>query len=255
MNSEYDKPDGDKIKSFKNAVLINNPVNNGFSAGNNLGIRKAKGDYLLLLNNDTIVSPELLQNLIATFQLDHQAGIVSPLILQLKQPSRIEYAGFQRMNMFTARTKAIGFNKIVEDKYLKVYPSASAHGAAMMIKKEVINVIGYLPEEYFLYYEEWEYSIKAQKKGFHILYNGNAKIFHEGSVSTNSGSTIKDYYLNRSRILFMRRNANLLQGSIFLLYYIFIVFPKTILYYLFKNKKGLPAYLSSLNWNLFNKAF
>jgi GT2 family glycosyltransferase len=255
MNSEYDLPNAEKINRYRNTVLIKNPVNNGFSGGNNLGISKAKGDYIFLLNNDTIVSPDLLNNLLETFILNNLIGIASPMILQLREPNLIEYAGFQKMNMYTARTRAIGFNQPIDEKYLKPYLTASSHGAAMMISKKVIDAIGQLPEKYFLYYEEWEYCLKAAKAGFKIMYNGNARIYHEGSVSTNTGSNIKDYYLNRSRILFMRRNATLMQGTLFIIYYLFIAFPKNLITYLFKNRKGLEPYLSSLNWNLTNKAF
>lgn len=255
MASTLETLDESKLNGYRNTRLIRNPINNGFSGGNNLGIQYAKGEFICLLNNDTIVTPSFLETMLATFALDPEIGIVSPMILQLKDPQKIEYAGFQRMNMYTARTSSIGFNKNYSETYLKVYPTASFHGAAAMLKRSVLELTGPLPEKYFLYYEEWEYSGKARKLGIKIMYNGTATVYHEGSVSTGSQSYTKNYYLNRSRILFMRRNANLFQGFLFILFYTFIAIPKSIIYYLLKNPKGLVPYIDSLKWNLTNKAF
>ncbi len=254
MNSELDQPDSNRIKNYQHTRFIQHTSNDGFSAGNNLGIRNAKGEFLFLVNNDTILTPAILNTLTATFNDDPDIALVSPRINQLHKKNRIEYAGFNPMNLFTGRTSSIGFNEEDRGQYNQVRETSSVHGAAMMIKKDKIGELGYLPEMYFLYYEEWEYSFKAKKKNLKVIYNGNAVIYHEGSGSVEKFSSLKTYFLNRNRILFVRRNTSSIQKFFFCLYYGLLVIPKSILFFIMKERQGLKPYLAAVRWNLKNRA-
>lgn len=254
MNSELDKPDINRINDYRHTRFIQHYSNDGFSAGNNLGIKNAKGEFLFLVNNDTVLTPGILNLLTSTFNKDPEIAMVSPRINQLHDRNRIEYAGFNPMNLFTGRTSSVGYNEEDRGQYNEVRETASIHGAAMMIKAEKINEIGYLPEIYFLYYEEWEYSFTARKKNLKVLYNGNALIYHEGSGSVEKYSSTKTYFLNRNRILFIRRNAPTFHKYFFYVYYVLFVLPKSILFFILKERQGLKPYLAAVSWNLKNRA-
>lgn len=252
MDSKMDQPDRNRINSYQNTRFIQNPTNDGFSAGNNLGIRNARGEYFFLVNNDTVLNHGIINTMISTFKTDSTVALVSPRINQLHNKKMIEYAGFNPMNLFTGRTSSIGFNEEDKGQYNQVRETASVHGAAMMIKADKINEIGYLPEVYFLYYEEWEYSFIAKNKNQKVVYNGNAVIYHEGSGSVEKFSSVKTYFLNRNRILFIRRNASTVHKIFFCLYYGFLVMPKSVLYFLLKERQGLKPYLAAVRWNIKN---
>jgi GT2 family glycosyltransferase len=254
MDSKVDKPDANRIKNYQHTRFIQNTSNDGFSAGNNLGIRNAKGEFLFLVNNDTVLTPSILNILISTFKVDPDIALVSPRINQLDDINRIEYAGFNQMNLFTGRTSSIGFNEKDSGQYNELNDTASVHGAAMMIRADKIKELGFLPEIYFLYYEEWEFSYLAKKKNLRVMYNGAAVIYHEGSGSVEKFSSLKTYYLNRNRILFIRRNGSSIQKLFFYLYYGLLVLPKSILYFITKESGGLKPYLAAVLWNLKNKA-
>lgn len=254
MDSKLDIPDANRIKNYQHTRFIQHTSNEGFSAGNNLGIRNAKGEYLFLVNNDTILTPSILNVLTSTYDNDTDITLVSPRINQLLKKNRIEYAGFNPMNLFTGRTSSIGFNEEDRQQFNQVRETASVHGAAMMIKADKLKELGYLPEMYFLYYEEWEYSFIARKKNLKIVYNGNAVIYHEGSGSVEKFSSLKTYYLNRNRILFIRRNASTIQKYFFFIYYGLFVLPKSMLYFIMKERQGLKPYLAAVRWNLKNRA-
>ena len=254
MDSRLDKPDINRIKKYPHTRFIQHTSNDGFSAGNNLGIKNAKGEFLFLVNNDTILTPSILKVLTSTFNADPDIALVSPRIIQLHKKNRIEYAGFNPMNLFTGRTSSIGFNEEDGSQYNELRETASVHGAAMMIRSDKLKKLGYLPEKYFLYYEEWEYSFMAKKKNLKVMYNGEAVIYHEGSGSVEKFSSVKTYYLNRSRILFIRRNASFIQKYFFYLYYGLLVVPRSILYFIMKERQGLKPYLAAVRWNLKNRA-
>ncbi|MGZ5255219.1 MAG: glycosyltransferase family 2 protein, partial [Flavitalea sp.] len=177
-----------------------------------------------------------------------------PRINQLHQKNLIEYAGFNKMNFLTGRTSSIGFNEKDQGQYNHIKDTAAVHGAAMMIRTDKLNILGPLQELYFLYYEEWEYSFRAKMKNLKILYNGNAVIYHEGSGSVQKFSDIKTYYLNRNRILFIRRNAKSIHKAFFYFYYALIAFPKALLHFMIRERKGLKPYLAAVSWNLKNRA-
>lgn len=253
MDSKSDKPDSDKIRAYQHTRFIQHSSNEGFSAGNNIGIKNANGEYLFLVNNDTVLTPDILNILVSTFKVDENIALVSPRINQLHQKNLIEYAGFKPMNLFTGRTASLGFNEEDKGQLNSITETASVHGAAMMIRAAKIQQLGYLPEMYFLYYEEWEYSFRAKKKNLKVLYNGKAVIYHEGSGSVQNFSVTKTYFLNRNRILFIRRNAKSFQKIFFYLYYAFLAFPKSLLYFTIKEKEGLKPYLAAVSWNLKNR--
>jgi GT2 family glycosyltransferase len=218
-------------KNWPLAKVIVSDKNLGFSGGNNLGIREAKGDFIFFINNDTEITPDLIEQLLKPFFEDSSVGIVCPKIKFFYQPDTIQYAGFNKFNLLTGRTTAVGGHEKDSDAYNTSGYTNGAHGAAMMVARKAIEKVGMLSESYFLYYEEWDWSFKMINQGFNIYYQAQAVIYHKESVSTGKESILKTYYLSRNRILFMKHNTSTIRYWMFLLFLFFFVMPKNSVQY------------------------
>jgi GT2 family glycosyltransferase len=216
--------------------VIVSEKNLGFSGGNNLGIRASKGDFVFIVNNDTEITPDLIDELLKPFFEDASVGIVCPKIKFFYQPDTIQYAGFNKLNLLTGRTTAVGGREKDGDAYNTSGYTNGAHGAAMMVSRMAIEQVGMLSESYFLYYEEWDWSFKMIKRGFKIYYQAKAVIYHKESVSTGKDSILKTYYLSRNRVLFMRHNTSRLRYLLFLLFLFLLVMPKNSVQYAVKRR-------------------
>lgn len=252
-NASKDDP-SDRLKAaFPNVKVILAKQNLGFSGGNNLGIRNAVGDYLFLLNNDTELTPPLIELLVKSFNRDKSIGIVCPKIKFFFAKDIIQYAGFNKFNRITGRTTAVGSRQPDSDKYNISGFTHGAHGAAMLIKREVLSTVGLLPESFFLYYEEWDWSFKVIKAGYKIYFESSAEVFHKESVSTGKESTLKAYYQSRNRILLMKRNCTWLQYNLFIIFLITFVIPKKSYDYLTSRKfKNFTFFLKGTFDGTFN---
>ncbi|TLV02605.1 glycosyltransferase family 2 protein [Dyadobacter luticola] len=253
---------GSKVNSVPNweaaypgIIFIRSEKNTGFAGGNNIGIRKATGDYLFLINNDTEVTGELIGKLVADMEANPKIGIISPKIHYFDQPEMLQYTGYTPMNYYTARNACIG--QFEEDR--GQYDSLSgvtgyAHGAAMMIRRQALEKAGGMAENYFLYYEELDWCERIRKAGYEIHVDLSALIYHKESVSVGKRSALKEYFMNRNRILFIRKNAPGLTFFIFCCYFLVAVVPRNIIQYI-KNREFsfIPVFIRSITWHFKNK--
>lgn len=219
-------------------VLISTK-NLGFAGGNNLGIEAAKGDFLFLVNNDTVLTEGLIQALLSRFSENFRIGVVSPKICYHHTPQYIQYAGFTEMNNVTGRNETIGKNQKDEGQFNQARPTPYAHGAAMMLKREVIDKVGLMPEDYFLYYEELDWCAHIQRAGYDIWFEPKGLIYHKESASVGKLSPLKMYYMTRNRILFMRRNTRPFQLFGFLAYFFLVTLPSKTVSFLLKGELTL----------------
>lgn len=230
----------DSVEFFKNASwervkIIENKENLGFAEGNNIGIRRAlesSSDYILLLNNDTIVDPTFLEKLIEVGESDNDIGILSPIIYYYREREKIQYSG-EKINLYTGKISGIHPNN------KKVIHSDTICGASMLIKKETIKKIGCLPTEYFMLWEDIDYSLKAKRNNIKNVYVVNSKIWHKGSVSIgNISSPFRIKYSMRNRIIFWKKYANKSQLICFYMKLVVIQIPISFLVgYIKTNKK------------------
>lgn len=241
---------------FPNVTFYASHVNWGFAGGNNQGIMRARGDYILLLNNDTIVDKGFLEPLVEKMLADPTIGAISPKIRFFYDPEIIQYAGFLPINKYTVRNAAIGFREKDHGQYDHDRETAYAHGAAMMVPMEVIRKIGLMSYIFFLYYEEADWSFRIKRAGYNIWYVHNSLVFHKESISTGKLSALKIYYLTRNRLVFMRRNIFGKDFLIGIFYQLLIAIPKNAIKYLVTGKlKLFYAYCRALGWhakNFFN---
>ena len=225
-------------RRYPQIIVIRSDKNLGFAGGNNLGIQAAKGKYLFFINNDTILRPQTsdLRLLIARLESSPKIGMVCPKIRFNWGNHRIQYAGYTPLSKITLRNKSIGFGEEDCGQYDIAHSTPYAHGAAMIVKHEVIEKAGMMPECYFLYYEELDWSMMIRRAGYEIWYEPSCTVLHKESQTTGQQSPIKTYYITRNRLLFALRNINGSERYLTYLYIIGIVAVRDILKYLCKGQ-------------------
>jgi GT2 family glycosyltransferase len=251
MGSTVDPSEEINRLAIPNTRVLRSEENLGFTGGNNWGMRQAKGNFMFIVNNDTEVTPDLLDELLAPFYADATVGVTSPKIRFFHHPDVIQYAGFNELNVFTGRASAVGSLEVDKGQHDKSGYTHGAHGCAMLVKKEVIDQVGMFPEKFFIYYEEWDWSSRIKKAGYKIYYQASALIFHKESITMGKQSAIKVYYHTRNRILYMRRNSNFLQFLCFALFFTFLTIPKTVFRFVSKKQsEHLKSFYNGIKWNL-----
>ena len=250
--SPHDDPSVIK-KTYPGIQFIQSPSNLGFAGGNNVGIRHAKGKYILLLNNDTEVEPGFLEPLVNKLESDDRIGAVSPAIRFFDRPETIQFAGFSPLNPYTIRSHGVGFQEKDTGQFDRDAETAFVHGAAMLVPREVIRKVGLMAECFFLYYEELDWGNRIRKAGYELWYIHDSTVYHKESVSTGKMSPLKTYYINRARLLYLRRNVSGFRFYIAIIYQVFIAIPKNTVTFLFRGREGqLKAYMRAINWHIKN---
>lgn len=216
---------------------IRSDINLGFAGGNNLGIKTAKGKYLFLINNDTVFKNYKIQPLIDRLESSPTIGMVCPKICFAWGNNPIQYAGYTPLSQITVRNRAIGYGEEDKGQYDTPHPTPYAHGAAMLVKREAIDKVGLIPECFFLYYEELDWSMIFTRTGFEIWYEPACTIYHKESQSTGQNSPLRTYYITRNRLLLVKRNWHGLNKYLSYIYIICVVFTRDILKNIIKGKK------------------
>ena len=230
-------------RSFPHVIVIRNEKNLGFAGGNNLGIKAAHGKYLFIINNDTIFKDFNVQSLIDRLESSSGIGIVCPKIRFAWGLNPIQYAGYTPLSKITVRNRAIGFMEEDNGQYEIAHPTPYAHGAAMLVKREAIEKVGLMPECYFLYYEELDWSMMFTRAGYQIWYEPACTIFHKESQTTGQNSPLRTYCITRNRLLLVKRNYPIIYKELAYLYLIGIAIPKDIVKYVFRRKPKLSLFV------------
>lgn len=192
-----------KYANDTDVVVLCAMVNEGFSAGNNIGIIYAldnKADYIMLLNNDTIIACDMIEKLIA---FANDSTVTTPKIYYFKERNRIWYAGGE-YNRFTGSVTHFGINQFDSDKYDNSRKVTYASGCCVLISSKIVKRIGLLSEEYFMYGEDLDYVLRLENNGISIFYVSDAKLWHKvGASSVNSKLNI--YYDTRNRFIIFHK--------------------------------------------------
>jgi len=211
------------LPSNKKLIIIKNEKNYGFAKGNNIGIKyvlkELEVDYVLLLNNDTVVNKKFLTSGVKLMERKKDVGIVTGKIFYYNDPQRIWAAGGW-MNFFLGTCGGVGSNQLDKGQFNEIKEIDYAPGTLMLTRRSVLEQVGFLPECYFGGGEEKEFSIKASKKGYKIIYNPNSLIFHKVGMSGNRSLKYR-YNHWRVELLFLERNCSkLFKKLLFILYVI-----------------------------------
>lgn len=209
-----------------NTHILRSDANLGFTSGNNLGYEYAKEhyqpDYVLLLNNDTLVEPHFLERLLQCAKQNEKIGILTPKIyfaagreFHQKSYTKAElghvlwYAGgsidWRNLDAFHR-----GVDEVDRGQYDSQKQSEFATGCAVLIPKQVIEKIGFFEPAYFLYLEDVDLSTRAQLAGYPIYFCPEAVVWHKNAGSSGgSGSTLHQYYQTRNRLYFFFKYGSL----------------------------------------------
>jgi GT2 family glycosyltransferase len=212
-NGSVDESSEKLLANAPEIQLIRNATNLGFAGGCNVGMRDAlrRGtDYVLLLNNDTIVAPDFLSHLVRVAESDEKIGAVSPKVLFFDHPDRLNYAGGEhtRWRLFP---KVFGLRQLDDGKYDKIREVSFLTGCTFLIKAAVVRQIGVLEEVYFHFYEDIEWSLRVLKAGYKAMYVPSAVVWHREHYVTDmsQGNGFIEFSLARANMIFARKHVPL----------------------------------------------
>ncbi len=224
---------GDRLASNYRGYLhyIKAEKNAGYAAGNNLGIKYAielaEDQYICILNNDTLPEPELFGTLADRLDSAPDYGIVGPVILENRPGNIIQSAGADIV-LKKGHVPLRHHGEIYEKADLAEVCSYVG-GACMMFRAADLDKLGYLPESYFLFYEETEWCLRAARKRMNILCDWNCSLVHTGSATISKHKGLASYFDTRNRALFVKRNGTVLQQLFFYPYQVVrIIFRRLI---------------------------
>lgn len=219
-NNSIDESEKILKEKFKQYTIIQTGENLGYAGGNNVGIRyavKNNADYICILNNDVIVEKYFLEELVKYLYNNHNAAMVGPMICEYSNERIVQSTGAM-INLYKGNVPPLNCGKTQDEINQKVIKCNYIGGACILVRKEILDEIGLIPENYFLFFEETEWCLKAKKRGYDIVCYCNAKVNHKGSASINKVSGLSEYFMHRNRVVFEKRNANLVQLICFYVY-------------------------------------
>ena len=212
------------VAAVRSLRLIQNKENLGYAGGNNVGIRQAikdGADFVFVLNNDTILDKNALLSLLRAAGEHKDAGIFSPKIYFAKgfefhkdryskgDLGKVIWAAGGDWDRDNVLGSNHGVNEVDNNQFDKVREIDFATGAAMFVRREVFEKVGFFNQDYFLYVEDVEFCERAKKGGFKILYVPEAKLWHKVAQSSGIGSGLNDYFTTRNRLVFGLKYANM----------------------------------------------
>ncbi len=221
---------------FHDVHFIRSETNLGFAGGNNLGIDIAKGKYLFFINNDTYILKDNFQSIINRFESNDKIGGISPKILFHEPFNTIQFAGFTPFTKYTIRNSIIGYSLPDDGSHNNSCQTPYIHGAAMILRRDIIDKVGKMPEIFFLYYEEMDWCEIIRRQGYELWYEPGFVVYHKESRSTGKDSSKKEYYHTRNRLLFTWRNTDFKRKYISILYQIFIANTLHIIKFILRGK-------------------
>lgn len=254
------------LSSDEELILIRNHKNYGFAEGNNIGIqfclKNFNSDYFLLLNNDTVVEKNFLNELVKVATSDEKIGVTGPKIYYYDYKGRndiINFAG-ENINFYTSRGKRFGRFEIDKGQLDEIRETDKIDGSCMLIKRNVIEKVGMFDPVYFAYWEEADLCVRIKNAGYKLLYAPKAHVWHKIGVTwdTYFNYFIIYHYLVRNRLIFMWRYASKFQKIVFTCFFAFYLLFNIVLMFTKEDwntsKEGLKAIKNGLNdFTNFNK--
>jgi hypothetical protein len=210
--------------------IILNDTNTGYSDANNMAIRYAckalSPDYILLLNNDTVVEKHFLSELVSVAETDDMIGMIGPKIYYDDFHGRRDVIFFAGGTLDKRTLLPTFFNlpKIDYGQYDIVKRVDQLSGSCLLVKRELLEKVGLLSTDYFLYWEDADWCFRAAQFGFKLVYAPRAVVWHKVSASTCKMGGKQIYYFERGRLYFMKRFATKMQLLSFLSYFFFYLF-------------------------------
>ena len=197
-------------ENFQKVELLINPRNLRFAGGNNEGIRhslKRGAQYIVLLNNDTVVDREFLSHMVNRAQSDISIGMVGPKILYHSEPNRLWYAG-GKIEWWKGWVSHVGVREVDVGQYDTVREVDYITGCCLLVKREVIESVGMLDKSYYIYGEDTDWCIRTSRARYKLLYVPSSVVWHKVSGSTGGSSPwFKNWNKLKSQLRLMVRYA------------------------------------------------
>jgi GT2 family glycosyltransferase len=223
-------------------TLIKNSKNHGFAEGNNIGmifaLENFNPDYLLLLNNDTVVDKNFLHEMVKIAEREKEIGFVGSKTYFYDAKNVIQAAGGGYIDLKKGESHEVGFQQFDNGQFDKPYELDYVGGSCLLVKKAVIKEIGLLDKNFFMYWEDVDWCFTGREYGYKSVYAFKSKIWHK--YGTSSENYLKTYYHNRNRLYFIRKHADERVYRTFLKHYLMEVM-----------KEGGYQLLYKRNWPMF----
>ncbi len=227
--------------------------NRGYAVANNIGIKAGDSEYVLLVNNDTIVSMDFLDGLISCMENDAAVSAVQSSVLTLDSPPKVDSLGsFFTWTGFLYHEK-FGASLATLPKSVSCWEVFSAKGACLLLRRSVLQEVGLFDEDFFLYFEETDLCWRMWLKGLKVKVSGRSRVFHRGGATSHGlHSNFVIYQSFRNRITTLLKNLEI--NSILLIVPIHIAICTLIaLQYVAKGRfRNAQAILAAISWNLRN---
>ncbi|MEM8530594.1 MAG: glycosyltransferase family 2 protein [Chloroflexota bacterium] len=198
------------MQHFPQAELIVMPSNVGFAGACNRAITQALEDpgceYVFLLNNDAIIHPQAITEMLEAAQTDPTVGILGSKVYYDDSTNTIWYAGARRRWGVLAAVDT-GRGQIDQGQFDTVRPVDYVFGAAMLIHRRVFEKVGLFDNRFFMYLEDMDLCLRAQDAGFSLLFVPQSRVWHQGSASTSRNSALRNYYVVKSTAYFLKKHT------------------------------------------------
>jgi len=193
--------------AFPSVQIIELEENLGYAGNNNVGIKAAlaqSAEWVFVLNEDTIIANDCLTTLIEAGESNPKIGIVGPMVYHHNEPNVIQSAGGKMGRNW--QTWHLGQNEQDQGQFELVHEVEWISGCAILVRREVIEQVGMLDERFFYYWEEIEWSLRAQEAGWRILHVPQAKLWHKGVQRDYQPSPSVTYYATRNHFLMLAKH-------------------------------------------------
>ncbi len=196
---------------YPDITIIENVRNLGFSEGNNVGLKYAyenDADYFLILNNDTVVDPDVLGALVRIAEKDDCIGFVTGKVYFYDKPNQFQAAGKHSHPIFLVGHQ-VGWGEIDHGQYDQIKEYEFVDGVFFLVRRQAYEETGGFDPNFFLYWDEADWCVRVRRAGYNIVYTPEAKIWHKFGRSVGGDSSFTwEYYMTRNRIVFLRRHCS-----------------------------------------------
>ncbi len=188
--------------------VVQNNENYGYAGGNNLGMKQAKGDYILVCNNDLELDKNVVKELVSASE-KYNSSVTTVKLMFLNKPGFINNAGSRLETESNWPTYEIGMNEKDEGQYDTDREITAFCGACVLFRRGFLNTIGMFDKRFFMYFEDGDLSWRGQKAGHTFYYAAKAVAYHVHTGSSVEGSALFNHFVARNRVLIMLKNARL----------------------------------------------
>ncbi|MDP2638263.1 MAG: glycosyltransferase family 2 protein [Candidatus Levybacteria bacterium] len=243
-------------KKFPSVKIVETNKNLGFAQGNNVGYRKSKGEYILLLNNDCIVTKNFLDKLVSCLKKNSTVGIIQPTIFFYRPGTSLH----KKINSVGSFFLKSGFlyhqdygKNFVRQKYLKPYEVFSAYGACLLVKREVVEKVGLFDPDFFLYFEETDLCHRVWLAGYSVMVDPRVYVFHKGAqTSKKLPAAFVQFHSFKNKLYSYLKNLDFYHLIIMFVPHLFISEVGSLAYLFLGKPDYTLAIQKAIYWNVKN---